>query len=125
KPLTGLSLKRQPRKMFSETEPARLAQGFPREPLKRMGGLVSLPPANGLGLLVPLPWQGTDSRLCGALSPACGGKHADEITRIRLEVKGNTLVSDPALPRANGSLSAVPPLVNAPRVVIINHNQLT
>ena len=41
-------------KMFSETEPARLAQRFTRGPLKRMGGLVSLPPANGLGLLVPL-----------------------------------------------------------------------
>src|SRR5271165_2890735 len=39
---------------ISETEPARLAQGFAREPLERMGGLVSLPPANGLGLLVPL-----------------------------------------------------------------------
>ena len=41
--------------MLSETEPARLAQWFLWEPLKRMGGLVSLPPANGLGLLVPLP----------------------------------------------------------------------
>jgi hypothetical protein len=39
---------------ISETEPARLAQWFLREPLKRMGGSVSLPPANGLGLLVPL-----------------------------------------------------------------------
>jgi hypothetical protein len=85
---------------ISETEPARLAQWFAREPLKRMGGLVSLPPANGLGLLVPLPWQGTDSRLCGAKTPACGGKHADEISSIGIELKGNALVSDPALPRA-------------------------
>src|SRR5450631_2080065 len=100
--------------MLSETEPARLAQGFPREPLKRMGGLVSLPPANGLGLLVPLPTQGSDSRLCGAKSPACGGKHATKSTRLGLEVQGHVRNSDPALPRANGSLSAVPPLVNAP-----------
>src|ERR1019366_6992339 len=120
KPLTGLSLKRQPRKMFSETEPARLAQGFPREPLKRMGGLVSLPPANGLGLLVPLPWQGTDSRLCGANAPACGGQHADENSRPGRTVQGSARVSDPARPRANGSLSAVPPLVNAPRVQFIH-----
>jgi len=41
---------------ISETEPARLAQWFLSEPLKRMGGSVSLPPANGLGLLVPLPF---------------------------------------------------------------------
>ena len=86
-----------------------------------MGGSVSLPPANGLGLLVPLPWQGTDSRLCGANSPACGGKHADESRTIGIEVKGNLQVSDPALPRAKGSLSAVPALVNAPRVIIINY----
>jgi hypothetical protein len=85
---------------ISETEPARLAQGFLCEPLKRMGGLVSLPPANGLGLLVPLPWQGTDSRLCGANAPACGGKHADEWSSIGIEIKGNVLVTDPALPRA-------------------------
>jgi len=58
-------LKRKPIHAISETEPARLAQWFLREPLKRMGGSVSLPPANGLGLLVTLPWQGTDSRLCG------------------------------------------------------------
>jgi len=81
-----------------------------------MGGLVSLPPANGLGLLVPLLKQGTDSRLCGAISPACGGKHADENIRPGMTVHGSALVSDPALPRANSSLSAVPPLVNAPRV---------
>ena len=110
-----------PKNMISETEPARLAQWFHSEPLKRMGGSVSLPPANGLGLLVPLPWQGTDSRLCGAYSPACGGKHADENTHKGIEIRGNVLVSDPALPRAKGSLSAVPPLVDAQRVVIINH----
>jgi hypothetical protein len=85
---------------ISETEPARLAQWFLCEPLKRMSGLVSLPPANGLGLLVPLPWQGTDSRLCGAKTPACGGKHADDIASIGIEIKGNVLVSHPALPRA-------------------------
>ena len=98
---------------ISETEPARLAQWFLWEPLKRMGGLVSLPPANGLGLLVPLPWQGSDSRLCGAKSPACGGKHADEITSIGI-VQRERPVSDPVLPRAKGSLSAAPRLVDAP-----------
>ncbi len=102
-----------------------MAQRFACEPLKRMGGLVSLPPANGLGLLVPLPRQGSDSRLCGAESPACGGKHADEIGRFGFEVIGIARVSDPALPRAKGSPSAVPPSVNAPRVVIINHHQPT
>ena len=91
-----------------------------------MGGSVSLPPANGLGLLVPLPlWPGSDSRLCGAYVPACGGKHADESIRLGMELKGKARVSDPALPRAKGSLSAVPHLVDAPRVRTINQNQLT
>jgi len=47
-------LKLKTSKMISETELARLAQWFLSEPLKRMGGSVSLPPANGLGLLVTL-----------------------------------------------------------------------
>ena len=111
--------------MFSETEPARLAQGFPREPLKRMGGLVSLPPANGLGLLVTLLAQGTDSRLCGDLSLACGGNHADESIQTGFMVQGNDWVCFPALPRVKGSPSAVPPVVNAPRVIIVNLPQLT
>ena len=42
-------------KTISETEHARLAQRVACEPLERMGCLVSLPPANGLGLLVTLP----------------------------------------------------------------------
>ena len=47
-------MKLKPINAISETEPARLAQWFLSEPLKRMGGSVSLPPANGLGLLVTL-----------------------------------------------------------------------
>jgi hypothetical protein len=66
--------------------------------------------------------QGTDSRLCGALTPACGGKHADEITGMGIDVRGSGLVSDPVLPRAKGSLSAAPSLVNAPSVGSINQN---
>jgi len=106
--------------VLSETEPARLAQRFAREPLKRMGGLVSLPSANGLGLLVTLPRQGTDSRLCGAKTPACGGKHADESTFTRTPVQGKPLVCAPVWPRAKGSLSATPRLADAPRISIIH-----
>ena len=75
---------------ISETEPARLAQRFASEPLKRMGGLGF--PASG-----QRTWpacnpasQGTDSRLCGAKTPACGGKHADEITPTQLLLKIST-----------------------------------
>ena len=39
---------------LSETEPARLAQRFIAEPLKRMGGLGFPASANGLGLHVTL-----------------------------------------------------------------------
>ena len=41
-------------KTISETEHARLAQWSSDGPFKRMGVLGFLPPANGLGLLVPL-----------------------------------------------------------------------
>jgi hypothetical protein len=87
---------------ISETEHARLAQWFINEPSERMGVLGF--PASG-----QRTWpacnpstQGTDSRLCGAKTPACGGKHADEITSTGIEMKGNALVNDPALPRAKG-----------------------
>ena len=98
-------------KLISETEHARLAQWFAREPLKRMGVLGF--PASGQRTWPPCnpASQGTDSRLCGALTPACGGKHADEITltltfqrepsgrshRRRRELDG----SRPASPRLN------------------------
>ena len=108
--------------MISETEPARLAQRFAREPLKRMGGLVSLPSANGLGLLVTRPRPGTDSRLCGAKPLACGGKHADENTFTRTPVQGKPLVCAPVWPRAKGSLSATPRLADVPRAGIINQS---
>jgi len=118
-------LKVKTSKMISETEPARLAQWFLSEPLKRMGGSVSLPPANGLGLLVPLPKQGTDSRLCGAHTLACGGKHADEITATGIDLEGCARDSDPVRPRAKGSLSAAPALADAPGVGTSNQNKPT
>ncbi len=65
---------------ISETEHARLAQRFANEPFQRMGVLGF--PASG-----QRTWpactpetQGTDSRLCGAITPACGGKHVHEVT---------------------------------------------
>jgi hypothetical protein len=65
-------------KLISETEHARLAQ-WTAGPFQRMGVLGF--PASG-----QRTWpfcnpatQGTDSRLCGALTPACGGKHVHEI----------------------------------------------
>jgi hypothetical protein len=105
--------------VFSETEPARLAQRCACAPLKRMGGLVSLPAANGLGLLVTRPWPGTDSRLCGAKPPACGGKHADENTRTDNSMQGSLPVWVPVWPRARGSLAATPRLADTPRGGII------
>ncbi len=66
---------------ISETEHARLAQRFANEPFQRMGVLGF--PASG-----QRTWpachpahQGTDSRLCGAKTPACGGKHVNELNR--------------------------------------------
>lgn len=66
-------------KLISETEHVRLAQWF-AEPFQRMGVLGF--PASG-----QRTWpfcnpatQGTDSRLCGAHTPACGGKHVHEIS---------------------------------------------
>lgn len=107
-------------KLISETEHARLAQWFAREPFQRMGVLGF--PASGQRTWPSCPpvTQGTDSRLCGAISPACGGKHADENTPTEIMVQGNARVSDPALPRAKGSRSAVPPLRNAPRALFIH-----
>ena len=87
---------------ISETEHARLAQWFLCEPLKRMGVLGF--PASGQRTWPPChpARQGTDSRLCGAKTPACGGKHADEISSIGTDIGGNAPVNDPALPRAKG-----------------------
>ena len=97
--------------LISGTEPARLAQGFAREPFQRMGGLGF--PASGprTGPSCTPATQGTDSRLCGALPPARGGKHVHEVTlnstdprerlwnlnRRRRELEG----SQPASPRFN------------------------
>ena len=69
-------------KTISETEHVRLAQGFTFEPFQRMG--VPGFPASGLrtGPFCTPASQGTDSRLCGAYTPACGGKHVHEITFI-------------------------------------------
>jgi len=110
---------------ISETEHVRLAQRFACEPLKRMGVLGF--PASG-----QRTWpacnpasQGTDSRLCGAKTPACGGKHADEITLRGIDLKGNALVSDPVLPRAKGSLSSAPRLADTSLLSIIHQNHLT
>ena len=113
--------------VISETEPARLAQRCACAPFKRMGGLVSLPSANGLGLLVTLPRQGTDSRLCGAKTPACGGKHADEIRFNRTPLQECLPVCEPVWPRAKDSLSATPRLADAPGVSIIHqtHQPIT
>jgi hypothetical protein len=98
-------------KLISETEHARLAQ-WTYGPFQRMGVLGF--PASG-----QRTWpfcnpatQGTDSRLCGAHTPACGGKHVLEIRltqpqpgkilwnihRRHRELKG----SSPASPHFNG-----------------------
>jgi hypothetical protein len=110
---------------ISETEHARLAQWFHCEPLQRMGVLGF--PASG-----QRTWpacnpasQGTDSRLCGAKTLACGGKHADEITLTCTPFQGNLLVCEPVLPRAKGSLSAAPRLADAPRAGTIKQNKPT
>jgi hypothetical protein len=97
-------------KLISETEHARLAQ-WTDGPFQRMGVLGF--PASG-----QRTWpfcnparQGTDSRLCGAQTPVCGGKHVHEIMltdaqpgkilwyfdRRRRELEG----SSPASPRFN------------------------
>jgi hypothetical protein len=67
-------------KTISETEHVRLAQWFINEPFQRMGVLGF--PASGQRTwpFCPPGFKGTDSRLCGALSPACGGKHVHELT---------------------------------------------
>ena len=89
---------------ISETEHARLAQWFLCEPLKRMGVLGF--PASGQRTWPPChpARQGTDSRLCGDLSLACGGNHADESIQTGFMVQGNDWVCFPALPRAKGLL---------------------
>ena len=96
-------------KLISETEHARLAQ-WTAGPFQRMGVLGF--PASGQRTwpFCNPCFKGTDSRLCGALTPACGGKHVDEfifiqvlmgkfwnIHRRRRELKG----SQPASPRFN------------------------
>src|SRR5271154_2522171 len=85
---------------ISETEHARLAQWFACEPLKRMGVLGF--PASGQRTRPACnpASQGTDSRMCGAQTLACGGKHVHELTLITITIQGNSLVCDPALPRA-------------------------
>jgi len=74
-------------KLISETEHARLAQGFTDEPFQRMGVLGF--PASGQRTWPPCnpASQGTDSRLCGASTPACGGKHVPEFIVIQWELK--------------------------------------
>jgi len=96
-------------KLISETEHARLAQ-WTFGPFQRMGVLGF--PASGqrTGPFCNPSMKETDSRLCGALTPACGGKHVDEfivigvltgkfwhIHRRRHELNG----SRPASPRFN------------------------
>jgi hypothetical protein len=110
---------------ISETEPARLAQWFAREPLKRMGGLVSLPPANGLGLLVTLPLR---ERIADCAEPKL--LHAAGNTRTTLQpsefmFKGTLWSVTRRCRELNGSLSAAPALADAPRAGIVSQNNLT
>ena len=93
-------------KTISETEHARLAQ-WTSGPFQRMGVLGF--PASG-----QRTWpscnpasQGTDSRLCGVFTPACGGKHADEILDPRLAF-GSLLILYRRRRELNGSSPASP-----------------
>ena len=76
---------------ISETEPARLAQWFLSEPLKRMGGSVSLPPANGLGLLVPLPFGWERIADCAELNLLhAAGNTRKKSHALELKLKGTS-----------------------------------
>ncbi len=95
-------------KLISETEHARLAQWFAREPFQRMGVLGF--PASGqrTGPSCTPGFQGTDSRLCGAKSPACGGKHVHEFIVIAWGLKGRLWNFDRRRRELDGSRSASP-----------------
>ena len=94
-------------KLISETEHARLAQ-WTAGPFQRMGVLGF--PASG-----QRTWpfcnpdcQGTDSRLCGALTPACGGKHVYEFIVTGFALKGMLWNFDRRRRELEGSSSASP-----------------
>lgn len=94
-------------KLISETEHARLAQ-WTEGPFQRMGVLGF--PASG-----QRTWpfcnpstKGTDSRLCGALTPACGGKHVHEFSVRATLFKGRLWDFDRRRRELDGSQPASP-----------------
>ena len=102
-------------KTISETEHARLAQWSSAGPFKRMGVLGF--PASGQRTWPSCPplIKGTDSRLCGALTPACGGKHVFESVNQAVNCQGeNVRTSDRRRREPEGSLSASPPSNSKP-----------
>ena len=97
-------------KLISETERCSIGSVV-CGPFQRMGALGF--PASGQRTWPSCTpaWQGTDSSLCGAYTPACGGKHVHEIILIQAQT-GKTLWnfvrrrreligSSPASPRFN------------------------
>lgn len=94
-------------KLISETEHARLAQ-WTFGPFQRMGVLGF--PASGQRTWPPCnpARQGTDSRLCGALTPACGGKHVYEFIVTRGSLKAMLWNFDRRRRELEGSSSASP-----------------
>lgn len=94
-------------KLISETEHARLAQ-WTYGPFQRMGVLGF--PASGQRTwpFCNPAWQGTDSRLCGALTPACGGKHVLEFSATGFGRKGRRWNFDRRRRELEGSSLASP-----------------
>ena len=110
---------------ISETEPARLAQWFLWEPLKRMGGLVSLPPANGLGLLVTLPRRERIADCAELTLLHAAGNTRTTFHPSKLILKETPWPVTRLCRELKGSLSAAPALADAPRAGMVSQNNLT
>ena len=95
-------------KTISETEHARLPEGFLDEPCQRMGCLVSLPPADGLGLFVPLVSRERIADCAETQTPACGGKHVFEFIVTGWGLKRRLRIFNRRRRELKGSSSASP-----------------
>jgi len=85
--------------------------------------LVSLPPANGLGLLVPLSPREriADGAELDLLHAAGNTRTKSHDWEVRLKDTFGTATRH--CRELKGSLSAVPPLLNAPSVRLSHHHQ--